>query len=212
MRLNKKTLIILFTLSFPCFSMAVDSPESQIFRLLASINSFSSDFTQTLIDEKGVAFQTLSGNLHAKKPDKVYWTVLNPAMQKIISNGNRLWIYDADIEQVIVEPYRNNPQTNPISLLLGNPEQLNKKFELIAQSNAASPKQWFSLNPRESNAFYSSLKIEFENQQLSAISFKDNLGQTTQLELLNFKLNPKLTDQFFNFDIPDGVDVTNHVR
>ena len=61
----------------------------------------------------------MKGVLHAKTGQSPLDS-FEPAAQSIISNGIHLWIYDPDLEQVIIEPYSNNPEANPISLLLGN--------------------------------------------------------------------------------------------
>ena len=200
------------TASISCFAIAKETSEKRLYRLLSPIEGFSAKFTQQLLDPQGEILQTLSGVLHAQKPDKVHWAVFDPAAQKIISNGTRLWIYDPDLEQVIIEPYSNNPEANPISLLLGNLQQLNENFQLVAQSKASGSEQWFTLKPMQSNALYSKVKIEFKGQTLSAISFTNNFGQTTQLALINFELNPIFDNELFNFKAPKGVDIVNHVR
>ncbi|MGB2172934.1 MAG: outer membrane lipoprotein chaperone LolA [Porticoccaceae bacterium] len=210
MKFMMKSLIVFITASLTILTAPVNSSESQVYNLLAPIQSFSANFNQHLIDPKGEIYQSLKGVLHAKKPDKVRWTVFEPAAQSIVSNGIYLWIYDPDLEQVIIEPYSNNPESNPISLLLGSPEQIDDHFKLTAQSQKDNSNQWFNLEPKQPNSLYRNLKIAFKNQFLSTISFEDNFGQTTLIELKDFQLNPLLSDKFFNFEIPDGVDILNH--
>ena len=210
MNFMMKPVIVLLTASFVMLAAPVKSSDQKIYNFLSPIKSFSADFTQHSIDPNGDVYQTLKGVLHAKKPDKVHWTVFEPAAQSIISNGIHLWIYDPDLEQVIIEPYSNNPEANPISLLLGNPEQIKDHFRLTAQSKTNESNQWFTLEPKLPNSLYSNLRIAFKDQFLSTISFEDNFGQTTLLELIDFQLNPLLSDKFFYFEVPNGVDILNH--
>lgn len=206
------TLIVLLSSSVSWANLPAKSSEKQLFELLNPINSFSANFNQLLIDQKGQSLQTLSGVLHGQKPDKIYWTVFEPAAQTIASNGSRLWLYDPDLEQVIIEPYSSNPEANPISLLLGDPNQLSENFKLLQQNNLAGSTLQFLLKPVKLNSLYTHLTLEFKSGILSAISFADNLGQTTTLVLTEFTLNPVFKDNFFTFQIPLGVDVVNHVH
>lgn len=206
------TLIVLLSSSVSWANLPAKASEKQLFELLNPINSFSANFNQLLIDQKGQSLQTLSGVLHGQKPDKIFWTVFEPAAQTIVSNGSRLWLYDPDLEQVIIEPYSNNPEANPISLLLGGPKQLSENFKLLQQNNLADSTLQFLLKPVKLNSLYTHLTLEFKNGILFAISFADNLGQTTTLVLTEFTLNPVFKDNFFTFQIPLGVDVVNHVH
>jgi outer membrane lipoprotein carrier protein len=206
------TLIVLLSSSVSWANMPAKSSEKQLFELLNPIDSFSANFNQLLIDQKGQSLQTLSGVLHGQKPDKIYWTVFEPAAQTIVSNGSRLWLYDPDLEQVIIEPYSSNPEANPISLLLGDPNQLSENFKLLQHNNLAGSTLQFLLEPVKLNSLYTLLTLEFKNGFLSAINFADNLGQTTTLVLTEFTLNPVFKDKFFTFQIPLGVDVVNHVH
>jgi outer membrane lipoprotein carrier protein len=206
------TLIVLLSSSLSWANLPAKSSEKQLFKLLNPINSFSANFNQLLIDQKGQSLQTLSGVLHGQKPDKIFWSVLEPAAQTIVSNGSHLWLYDPDLEQVIIEPYTNNPEANPISLLLGDPNQLSENFKLLQQNNLAGSTLQFLLEPVKLNSLYTGITLEFKNGILSAISFADNLGQTTTLVLTEFTLNPLFKDNFFTFEIPLGVDIVNHAH
>ena len=206
------TLNVLLSSSDSWANLPTQASEKQLLELLNPINSFSADFNQLLTDQKGQSLQTLSGVLHGQKPDKIYWSVLQPAAQTIVSNGSHLWLYDPDLEQVIIEPYINNPEANPISLLLGNPKQLPENFKVLQQNNLAGSTLQFLLKPVKSNSLYTGLTLEFKRDILSAISFSDNLGQTTTIMLTELTLNPVFKDNFFTFEIPLGVDVVNHAH
>jgi outer membrane lipoprotein carrier protein len=211
MKLFCRVLIVLSS-SIAWTIEASDISEKQLFELLNPINSFTANFNQQLLDPQGNSLQTLTGILHGRKPNKVYWTVFEPAAQTIVSNGSQLWLYDPDLEQVIIEPYSDNQEANPISLLLGNAQQLSDNFKILGRRFANQSKLQFFLKPLQLNTLYTDLIIEFEDNNLSAISFKDSLGQTTHLELKKFELNPLFKDGFFTFKVPKGVDVVSHVR
>ena len=211
MKLFCLALMAIFTTSISWAKITKDATE-QLADLLSPINSFSANFHQQLLDSKGISYQKLTGILHGHKPNQVYWTVFQPAAQMIVSNGTRLWLYDPDLEQVIIEPYANNPEANPVSLLLGGPHQISESFSLIEQKLVNESTRQFVLEPIKLNALYTQLIIEFTHGSLSGISFSDNLGQKTIIEFQNFILNPSFKDNFFTFKIPEGVDVVSYVH
>lgn len=191
-------------------NLPIKKSEKQLFDLLHPINSFSANFEQLLIDQNGQPLQTLAGIMHGQRPDKFFWSVYESAGQTIVSDGSRIWLYDADLEQVIIEPYNNNFGANPINMLLDDTQKFSQNFQLIEQRILADSTLQFSLKPVTLNSLYTYLDIGFKDGILSTISFQDNLGQTTQLLLKEFKLNPLFKDNFFTFEIPMGVDVVNH--
>ena len=211
MKLFCWAVMAIFTTGISWAEITKDASE-QLFELLSPINSFSANFSQQILDSKGISYQKLTGVLHGQKPNQVHWTVFQPAAQTIVSNGALLWLYDPDLEQVIIEPYANNPETNPISLLLGGPHQISESFSLIEQKLVNESTRQFVLEPIKLNALYTQLTIEFTNGSLSGISFSDNLGQKTIIQFQNFILNPSFEDDFFTFKIPEGVDVVSHVH
>ena len=211
MKLFCWALMAIFTTSISWAEITKDATE-QLADLLSPINSFSANFHQQLLDSKGISYQKLTGILHGHKPNQVYWTVFQPAAQMIVSNGTRLWLYDPDLEQVIIEPYANNPEANPVSLLLGGPHQISESFSLIEQKLVNESTRQFVLEPIKLNALYTQLIIEFTHGSLSGISFSDNVGQKTIIEFQNFILNPSFKDNFFTFKIPEGVDVVSYVH
>ena len=211
MKLFCWALMAIFTTSISWAEITKDASE-QLFELLSPINSFSANFSQQILDSKGISYQKLTGVLHGQKPNQVHWTVFQPAAQTIVSNGALLWLYDPDLEQVIIEPYANNPETNPVNLLLGGPHQISESFSLIEQKLVNESTRQFVLEPIKLNALYTQLIIEFTHGSLSGISFSDNLGQKTIIQFQNFILNPSFEDDFFTFKIPEGVDVVSHVH
>lgn len=205
-------MLIVLSASVSWANEVFNASEKKLSALLKPINSFTAHFNQQLLDTQGKPSQMLSGVLHGQKPDKVHWSVFEPTAQTIVSDGSHLWLFDPDLEQVIIEPYISNSDTNPISLLLGNPQQLSESFDVLGHSLVNQSILRFTLKPVKLNALFSDLIVEFKDQTLSVISFTDSLGQTTQLEFKEFILNPLFKDDFFTFQVPKGVDVVSHVH
>jgi outer membrane lipoprotein carrier protein len=189
----------------------IDS-KKELIELLTPINGFSTNFNQSIIDAKGELVQSQSGKLHVQKPNKLYWTVFEPSEQSIVRDGIHLWLYDPDLGQVIIQLYKDTPESNPISLLMGDPKNLSETFQIVAHHRLTNSVQQFILKPFQLNALYTDITIEFTAESLSAFSFTDNLDQKTQMTLKKFTLNPQFKENFFTFEVPSGVDIVDHAN
>jgi len=171
------------------------------------MNSLSADFTQKIMGQDNNQLQRLTGNLSLKKPNQLHWNVLAPMPQLVISDGKLVWLYDPDLEQVVIQSFSDDFMANPISILLGDLDQLNRDFTVSLISDDR-----FSLKPKQKNSLFMAIQLRFIDSVLSRIDYQDNFGQNTQLTLSKVKLNPQFSKTAFVFDIPQAVDIINHAR
>ena len=198
--------------SFVSLSLIVNAAVTQtaaqeLHQLLKPINSLSADFTQQIKGHNNRELQLLNGNLSLKKTNQLRWNVLAPMPQLIVSDGKLVWLYDPDLEQVVIQSFSDDFIANPISILLGDLDQLNRDFSVSLISDDS-----FSLKPKQKNSLFVAIQLRFMDSVLSHIEYQDNFGQNTQLTLSQVKLNPQLAKNTFVFDIPQAVDIINHAR
>ena len=65
--------------------------------------SARASFTQTVRDKTGTTVQSASGKLAFSRPGKFRWDYEKPYQQVIVGDGEKLWIYDKDLDQVTVK-------------------------------------------------------------------------------------------------------------
>jgi outer membrane lipoprotein carrier protein len=193
-------------------SMAEPTPETKLKQLLAPIVSLSAKFSQRNLNIQDKVIDQASGNFLAMAPDRFNWVIEQPMAQQILSNGTKLWVYDPDLAQVIIQPFDNTAQPNPISLLLNNPETLDQYFEISYINNQRSLEGFFLLKPRQSNAIYTELELEFVDQKPIGLRYKNKYSQIIEIKFNDLVINPRLSPTDFIFDIPADIDVVNHVR
>lgn len=198
--------------SFVSLSLTVNAAVTQtaaqeLQQLLSPINSLSAVFKQQVKDQDNNEYQRLTGNLQLMKPNHLRWNVVTPMAQLVISDGKLIWLYDPDLEQVVIQSFSDDFMANPISILLGDLDQLNKDFYVTRRDENT-----FSLEPTQPNSLFVAIQLRFIDTVLSRIEYQDNFGQNTQLTLSQVKLNPQLAKNTFVFDIPQGVDIINHAR
>lgn len=207
-----KCLLLVFILILPITqASSEESIASQsLSNLLGSIDTLSGEFTQALSDANGDIFETSSGYFFLAQPNKVKWVVVDPMPQEIVSNGKDLWIYDPDLEQVIIQPYDSELVASPANLFSSKSKDLDNEFDITLIDSGLATKR-FLLKPIVTSTLYQTLKIEFQSHKPVSLEFSDALEQSTRIDLKNIVVNSKLADKLFVFEIPPNIDIVNHV-
>ena len=115
---------------------------------LEQTNSMKAAFSQSLEDHLGIQLQTSSGTFVLKRPGRFLWDYRTPYAQKIISNGDKVWIYDSELEQVSIKKY-NQVLTGAPVMLLDQHKKLDADFILTDQGYHGG-QHWLLLQPRSS--------------------------------------------------------------
>ena len=98
---------------------AGDGAEARIDGWLAANESLRARFTQTVFDEGGFRLNESHGTVAFRRPYRFRWNYEAPEPQIIVADGERLWWYDIDLQQVTVRPVDAALEGTPASLLAG---------------------------------------------------------------------------------------------
>jgi outer membrane lipoprotein carrier protein len=167
------------------------------------------DFTQTVISENRRSAEKSQGVLQMQRPGKFRWEYQTPYEQQIIANGEKLWIYDVEMEQVIVKNLDLALGDTPAVLLSGGAniaDRFNVK-EISVDSEGESSLYWLQLLPKQQEASFEKLLLAFAGDNLQIMELKDAFGQITRLTFSNLEQNPAINSAVFSFEPPAGVDV-----
>jgi len=176
---------------------------------LGSIQSFSADFVQLTQDSLGTTLQKVEGFMQVAKPGKLRWQTEGIYEQLVISDGQSLWIYDADLEQVSIKNMDNRISDTPALLLGGDVSAIDDDFIITQAPNDNSI--YYILQPKDSSQLFDSLELMFnkhgQDQSLTQMIIRDASGQVTDISFNNVSHNPSFEKGTFSFDIPAGIDV-----
>lgn len=200
-------IISLTSLIFSLSAQAGGSAEDiqQLRNLLQPITSLSAQFKQQVMDADGFELQQSQGLFELAQPNNLRWIVEQPMPQQVISNGTTLWLYDPDLEQVIVQPFDASIESTPAILFSGDLDRLDSAYFIRQLSPGI-----FQLIPEQEGSLFNRLEIAFVDQLPASISLTDSLGQITQITFSDAQLNPALPAVLFEFEIPAGIDVINN--
>jgi outer membrane lipoprotein carrier protein len=163
-------------------------------------------FTQVVTSADGAKKKTSSGSFEFSRPNRFRFAYSKPFEQLIVGDGQNVWLYDVDLQQVTVRPADQALGATPASLLAGG--ALEKDFELQVQPSAQGI-DWVQATPRvksEASGFRS-LRVGFRGRTLAAIELLDNFGQRSLLSFDDVATNGPVAAESFRFTPPQGVAV-----
>src|SRR5699024_1186734 len=177
--------------------------------LLQGVKSVDTQFEQVILDRDGSRMQTSSGHMLIKRPRQFRWHAEEPFEQLVVSDGEVVWVYDVDLEQVLERPLGNEVGETPALLLSGDSSKIAQEFD-VSEISHQGRQISCQLTPKNNEQLFDVLEISFKGAKPSAMRLEDSLGQKTSFEFINPKVNVAIDPSSFEFDIPEGVDVIRH--
>jgi len=172
---------------------------------LAGLNSLRAKFRQEVINSDLELVEEASGRVTLKKPGRFRWDYTLPFERVIVADGERVWLYEADLQQVTVRRLDAGLGETPAALLTGDAEVLDH-FEYLG-SSMDDGIEWIQLKPNSAESDFEMISLGFDGDDLVEIGLADRLGQRTRLYLTEVERLEALSDDLFHFTVPDGVDV-----
>lgn len=197
--------LLLWLVAVPGFGAVDRFSESRVERYFSDLTSLRTDFVQTVFDEQSRVLETSSGRMYMQRPGRFRWDYREPFEQMILADGERLWHYDSELEQVTVREMDNVLGSTPLALLSGAaPIEEVFTVDRVAQRDGM---QWYELHPKNTQADFKVLRVAFKNDSLSAIELEDVFNQRTRLRFAHLERNVDIDPSLWRFRPPPGVDV-----
>lgn len=172
---------------------------------LKSMDNFTTEFKQTLLDEDKNVVQQSSGTLALQRPGKFAWIYTEPFEQRIIADGSELWVYDVELDQVTVKPMDQGLSNAPIMILMKQAD-VSEQFE-ISEVGQRKFLYWVELSSHAEDLEYTRVYIGIDGDRVRAMELQDQFGQSTQIVFENQRSGVVHDPATFKFVPPPGVDV-----
>ena len=162
-------------------------------------------FRQIVTSKNPRAPAEASGTFTFQRPGKFRWTYDKPYEQLIVGDGTKLWIYDRDLNQVIVRTLDLALGVSPAALLAGD-NALERNFDLT-DGGSGDGLEWVEAKPKTAESGFERVRIGFKDNMPRTMELKDAFGNVTTLHFGDFARNPVLDSAQFTFVPPKGADV-----
>ena len=178
---------------------------------LQSLRAFSTDvasgragFTQTVTSPDGKRTKTSAGEFEFARPDRFRFAYKRPFEQLIVGDGQKVWIFDPDLNQASSRRMSQAVGATPAALLAG--ASLERDFDLSALPDRDGL-AWVQALPKSKEGTFQSISIGFRAGQLAAIDLVDNFGQRSSLRFDAVELNASVDPARFHFVPPPGTEI-----
>lgn len=189
--------VLVWALSWPAQADAIADLQS----FLSQSQSLHARFKQVQAQRK----KEVLGEFWLQKPQRFRWDYAPPSNQKIIADGQFLWVVDLDLNQVTQKNQTQALADSPASWLLGQ-HSLSERF-VLKNMGESQGLVWVQALPKKSDQSLARLSIGLKDKKLMRLDIEDGLGQVTHLEFADWELNPKLAGSIFQYSPPEGTDV-----
>jgi outer membrane lipoprotein carrier protein len=168
------------------------------------VKTGQADFSQTVTSPDGVKKKTSTGHFEFSRPNRFRFTYQKPFEQSIVADGQKVWIYDADLNQASSRKFTQALGATPAALLAGG--SLDKEFDL-APLPSKEGVEWAEATPKAKDGAFKSVRIGFRNKVLASVEVVDAFGQRSLLEFTKFVANEAIKPDTFVFTVPKGADL-----
>ena len=181
-----------------------------------AVNTGRADFTQVVTaparQGQAARSKTSSGTFEFSRPNRFKFLYQKPFEQSIVADGQTLWLYDADLNQVTARKQSAVLGSTPAALIAAAPDlrALQADFTLAAAPDKDGL-QWVVATPKAKDGQLQSVRVGFRGDEklaeLAALEILDSFGQRSVLSFSKVEVNPALPRDAFQFIAPKGADV-----
>jgi outer membrane lipoprotein carrier protein len=198
-------VVAAMALAIAFVSAAAGSGIDQLRAFVDGARTGKATFRQVVAGKSGRVPQASSGTFAFARPGKFRWSYDKPYAQLLVGDGDKLWIYDRDLNQVIIKKLDRALGATPASLLAGS-NAFETNFVLIDGGNTDGI-EFVEAEPKSPDTGFDHIRIGFKENLPRTMELHDSFGQLTQLTFDTFERNPAIDPALFRFSPPPGADV-----
>jgi outer membrane lipoprotein carrier protein len=156
--------------------------------------------------------KTSTGTFEFSRPGQFKFVYKKPFEQTIVADGQTLWLYDVDLNQVTARKQAQVLGATPAALVASavDLKALQAEFVLANDPGSAPDKdalEWVTATPKTRDGQVQTVRIAFRAGTLAVLEILDSFGQTSRMSFNGFVANAALDANAFHFKPPTGADV-----
>ncbi|KIF82407.1 membrane protein [Noviherbaspirillum autotrophicum] len=189
-------------------AIASASALDQFKTFVGSTKSAKGEFTQRqvkVVDGATKVSGQSAGSFAFERPGKFIWTYQKPYEQLLQADGDNLYIYDKDLNQVTIKKLGNALGSSPAAILFGS-NDLEKNFTL-KDAGTKDGLEWLEATPKTKDTTFDKIGIGLKDGVPRAMELRDSFGQVSLLTFNRFEKNLPMASGQFRFVVPKGADV-----
>lgn len=171
---------------------------------VSEVKTGRAQFTQVVTSSDGLKKKNSSGYFEFSRPNRFRFVYNKPFEQLLVGDGQKVWMFDPDLNQVSTRSMSDALGATPAALLSGN--GLDKDFDL-SPLPAKEGLTWAKATPRVKESNFQYLSVGFRGKDLAALEIMDSFGQRSVLQFADWSPGVVWSAAHFEFVVPAGADV-----
>jgi len=211
MKEHIKFLTFLCVLCWPNIVWSISNEQTTVNAIQKNFKSaltFKATFEQKAFVKMMNRVEVARGEVQIKKPGKMKWVYNSPDPQVLISNHKNLWLYLPEEEQATRMPVESVYSSNTPALFLAGKGTLTDTFnvtQVLSEKNEITVV--FTPKEKDSNLNRLILRANKNKYQITGASVYDKLGNKTDINFRDIRINEKIAESVFDFQVPAGVEI-----
>ena len=194
-----------------CEKVKLDACITALENSYGSMKDIMASFKQETLLSIASRIEKAEGKVYIKKGGRIFWDYTQPTPQKIILDGENLWVYLPDEKQVVKNSFTSFSSHIMADLFYGK-VNIKKRFNVSFLSTAGednSSNITLELLPKEYNPTLKRLLLEIDpvGSLITGTVLEDELGTKTTLMFSEIKVDKGIEDSYFIFTPPPGVEI-----
>ncbi len=154
------------------------------------------------------------GTVWIKNPKMMLWDYTKPKEKKLVINARKAWLYVAEDRMVYVQNSDDVYRSRMAVRFLSGIGNLSEDFQLRFAKDSPvddAGNYLLVLIAKEKGTGIDRLQLTIDGKTFQIIQcrFNDDYGNTTLLLFSDIRTNTGVSDKFFTFTTPAGVEVVN---
>jgi len=191
-------------LLFSSLLWASEAGSTHLNAFLDNLGTLQAKFEQSVLDQTHTQADRFQGVFYLRRPGQFRWDYSEPYEQLIVADGDRIWVYDSDLEQTSHRSQEDALRGTPAQLL-SDASPIEDNFEII-DIGESQGMAWVELIPRDKESQFVRILLAFMGKELRRMEMADQFGQVTRFQFYDIQRNLPLPDELFEFEPPEGSD------
>jgi outer membrane lipoprotein carrier protein len=206
--MKKILLAALAACAFAAHASGLDALETFLKTVKSGRTSFTQVVTSPGRDGQAGKTRTSSGTFEFVRPDKFRFDYRKPFEQVIVADGQNLWLYDVDLNQVTKRKQDSFFASTPAAVIASAPNTaaLTREFNLEAAPDKDGM-QWAVATPKNRDGQLNSMRVGFRNGELAQLDILDGFGQRSVIAFDKMESNAAIPPDRFHFKPPQGAQL-----
>ena len=181
-------------------------------KFIKTVKTGRADFVQivTAPAKEGQTARTKksTGTFEFLRPGRFKFSYKKPFENTIVADGQTLWLYDVDLNQVSARKQSSALGSTPAALIASASDLTTLRADFaLTEAPDSEGLQWVLAIPKAKDSGLQTIRVGFNGEELVALDILDSFGQLSAMRFQGLNVQVPVDAAVFQFKPPSGADL-----